>query len=70
MEDKNVLPFQTKAYFSGLKRMGKEAVLLEYPNEGHYLKQPQNNDDLSIRTWQWMEHYLKGKAAAEWMKSK
>ena len=50
--------------------MGKEAVLLEYPNEGHYLKQPQNNDDLSIRTWQWMEHYLKGKAAAEWMKSK
>jgi len=70
MDDKNVLPFQTKAYFSGLKRIGKEAVLLEYPNEGHYLKQPQNNDDLSIRTWQWMEHYLKGKEAAEWMKSK
>ncbi len=41
---------ETKSYFSGLKKMGKESgVILEYPNEGHYLKQPQNNDDLSIR---------------------
>lgn len=69
MDDKNVLPFQTKAYFSGLKRMSKEAVLLEYPNEGHYLKQSQNKDDLNIRTWQWMEHYLKGKEAPEWVKN-
>lgn len=70
MDDKNVLPFQTKAYFSGLKRMSKEAVLLEYPNEGHYLKQSQNKDDLNIRTWQWMEHYLKGKEAPVWVKIK
>ncbi|REC61322.1 hypothetical protein DRF65_16540 [Chryseobacterium pennae] len=67
LKDDNVSPAQTRAYFLGLKRLGKEAVLLEYPMEGHSMIGSGSSRDLNIRTWQWMEHFLKGKPAPEWI---
>lgn len=68
--DNNVPPQQTREYFFGLKRLGKKAVMLEYPMDGHFMFRNETKEDLSVRTWQWMEHFLKGKPSAEWMAPK
>jgi len=67
-KDKNVPPAQSVAYFLGLKRLSKPAVLLEYPEEQHQIVDPVNQQDLSVRTWQWMEYYLKVNPPAEWIR--
>lgn len=67
-KDKNVPPSQSIAYFLGLKRLSKPAVLLEYTEEQHQIVDPVNQQDLSVRTWQWMEYYLKGNPPAEWIR--
>lgn len=65
--DKNVLPTQSAAFFIGLKRLGKKAVFLEYINEQHQIVTPANQQDLAVKTWQWMEYFLKNKPPAEWI---
>lgn len=65
--DDNVPPAQIKEYFFGLKRLRKKAVLLEYPLEGHSMDHTKAKQDLSIKTWQWMEHFLKARPAANWI---
>ncbi len=67
LKDDNVSPAQTRAYFLGLKRLGKGAVLLEYPLEGHSIIGSGSSRDLNIKTWQWMEHFLKEKPAPQWI---
>lgn len=65
--DDNVSPAQTKEYFFGLKRLRKKAVMLEYPLDGHAMISKESRQDLSVRIWQWMEHFLKGRPAADWI---
>ena len=65
--DDNVSPAQTKEYFFGLKRLRKKAVMLEYPLDGHAMISKESRQDLSVRMWQWMEHFLKGRPAADWI---
>lgn len=67
LNDNNVSPAQTKAYFLGLKRLGGRGILLEYPEEGHTLLNPLKQEDLNVRTWQWMEYFLKNKPPSKWM---
>lgn len=68
LKDYNVPPAQSREYFLGLKRLSKKAVLLEYPLEGHTLVQTEAKQDLTVKTWQWMEYFLKGNKPAEWIK--
>ena len=42
-------------------------VLLAYPNEGHGLRGMANRKDLTIRYFQFFDHYLKGAPAPKWM---
>ncbi|WP_317174722.1 alpha/beta hydrolase family protein [Chryseobacterium antibioticum] len=51
LKDNNVSPAQTRSYFLGLKRLGKGAVLLEYPLEGHSMIGSESSRDLNVRTW-------------------
>lgn len=54
-------------FFTGLRRMGKKAWMLTYPNENHGLWLKKNVDDFTLRMMQFFDHYLKDKPAPVWM---
>lgn len=60
--------YQGIELFTGLKRLGKVAWLLQYNNEEHNLEERRNAKDLSIRLAQFFDHYLKGAPMPKWMK--
>ena len=55
------------AFYNALRYNGKNAVLLAYPGEGHGLRGLANRKDLTIRYFQFFDHYLKGAPAPKWM---
>ncbi len=59
--------YQGIEFFVALRRLGKPAWLLEYNNEDHNLTRRADEKDLTIRTLQFYDHYLKGKPAPAWM---
>lgn len=61
--------YQGIEMFVGLRRLGKQAWLLQYNNEEHNLVERRNCKDLSIRLSQFFDHYLKGAPMPEWMKN-
>ena len=56
-------------FYNALRYNGKNAVLLAYPGEGHGLRGLANRKDLTIRYFQFFDHYLKGAPAPAWMKN-
>jgi dipeptidyl aminopeptidase/acylaminoacyl peptidase len=54
-------------FYNALRYNGKKAVMLAYPGEGHGLRGLANRRDLTIRYFQFFDHYLKGVAAPKWM---
>jgi dipeptidyl aminopeptidase/acylaminoacyl peptidase len=66
--DTNVNPDQSRAFFIGLKRLGKKGILIEYPKEGHNVQNKDNQYDLNLKGWQWMDYHLKDNQPAEWIK--
>jgi dipeptidyl aminopeptidase/acylaminoacyl peptidase len=55
------------AMYNAMRYNGKNAVLLAYENEGHGLRGMANRKDLTIRYFQFFDHYLKGGPAPKWM---
>ena len=54
-------------FYNALRYNGKNAVLLAYPGEGHGLRGLANRRDLTVRYFQFFDHYLKGTVAPKWM---
>jgi hypothetical protein len=54
-------------FYNALRYNGKNAILLAYPGEGHGLRGLANRKDLTIRYFQFFNHYLKGDPAPAWM---
>ncbi len=54
-------------YYAMARRMGKEVILLSYPDQGHHLSTKENRIDFLIRMTQYFDHYLKGTQKAKWM---
>ncbi len=54
-------------FYNALRFNGKSAVLLAYPDEGHGLRQLANRKDLTVRFFEFFNHYLKGEPAPKWM---
>ena len=54
-------------FYSALRYNNKTAYLLAYPGEGHGLRGLANRRDLTIRYFQFFDHYLKGTPAPKWM---
>ena len=54
-------------FYNALRYNGKNAVLLAYTGEGHGLRGLGNRKDLTIRYFQFFDHYLKGAPAPKWM---
>ena len=53
-----------------LWRLGKESTLLLYDNEGHVLENPVNQKDLTLKTMEWFDYYLKGSEKPAWIGEK
>lgn len=60
---------ESVAFYSALKRAGKETVLLLYPEEAHVFFDPKKREDLTHRIMEWFDHYLKGSTKSNWMKA-
>ncbi len=54
-------------FYNALRYNGKNAILLAYLNEGHGLRGIANRKDLTIRYFQFFDHYLTGAPAPKWM---
>jgi len=55
------------AFYNALRYNGKKAVLLAYPEEGHGLRGLANQKDLTVRFFEFFDHYLKGAPAPKWL---
>lgn len=54
-------------FYNALRYNGKTAYMLAYPGEGHGLRGLANRRDLTIRYFEFFDHYLKGEPAPKWM---
>ena len=54
-------------FYNALRYNNKSATLLAYLGEGHGLRGVANRRDLTIRFFQFFDHYLKGAPAPKWM---
>ncbi|HSA95228.1 MAG TPA: prolyl oligopeptidase family serine peptidase [Acidobacteriota bacterium] len=54
------------AFYNALRYHNKQAVLLAYPDEGHGLRGLANRRDLTIRFFEFFDHFLKGAPAPKW----
>ncbi len=66
-EDPTVDMRQGVLLYNYARRAGKQAVMLNYPGEGHGLAKKENQLDYHRRIQEWFAHYLKGEPAAPWM---
>jgi len=65
-QDQAVSFRQGLAFFSGLRRLGKPAWMLQYDKYGHGESGPERLDCL-LRMTQFFDHYLKSSPAPRWM---
>ncbi|MEP6491898.1 MAG: prolyl oligopeptidase family serine peptidase [bacterium] len=54
-------------FYNALRFNGKNAVLLAYTGEGHGLRGLANRKDLTVRYFQFFDHYLRGAPAPKWL---
>jgi dipeptidyl aminopeptidase/acylaminoacyl peptidase len=54
-------------FYEALRYNKKDAVLLAYTGEGHGLRGLANRRDLTVRYFEFFDHYLKGTPAPKWM---
>jgi dipeptidyl aminopeptidase/acylaminoacyl peptidase len=60
--------FHSIELFTALRRLKKPCWLIEYEDQDHVLDQTSNcSIDFTIKQQQFFDHYLKGKAAPDWM---
>ncbi|MEN8153671.1 MAG: prolyl oligopeptidase family serine peptidase [Acidobacteriota bacterium] len=60
--------YQGIELYLALRRLGKECIFLQYRGEPHHLQQYPNKLDYSIKFKEYLDHYLKGKEAPEWIR--
>jgi dipeptidyl aminopeptidase/acylaminoacyl peptidase len=61
--------YQGIEYFTGLRRLGKPAWLLNYNDEPHWPLKWQNRLDFNVRMQEYFDFYLKGAKEPDWMKN-
>ena len=67
-DNDRAVPFQEgMALFLSLRRLGKEALLINYKNENHTLDQIENQKDWTNKMQQYFDYYLKGSKRPDWM---
>ncbi len=66
--DEAVPWYQSIELYLALRRNGKESVFLHYYDEPHHLRKLANRLDYAIKMKEYMDHYLKGIPAPDWIK--
>lgn len=67
-EDRHVNWQQSVEFYMALRRLGKTATMLLYPDEKHILMKEKNQKNLSLRINQWFDYYLKNDQSVTWAK--
>ena len=55
-EDYNVDPHQSMEFYFALRSLGKKCIMLVYPDEGHGILKPANQNDMTQRIQQWFSY--------------
>ncbi len=66
-EDDAVPWSQGVELYLAMRRLGKECVMLQYRGGPHHPKQYPNKLDYAMRMKEYLDHYLKGTPAPEWI---
>lgn len=67
-DNDRAVPYQEgQSLFFALRRLGKQAWLVNYKKEGHTLDQAENKKDWTNKMQQYFDYYLKGADRPEWM---
>ena len=67
-KDENIPSDHTMAFYNALRRNGKCVIALFYKDEGHVVQNQQAQTDLTSRTLDWFDYFLKGDTGVEWIK--
>ncbi|MFB3853847.1 MAG: prolyl oligopeptidase family serine peptidase [Vicinamibacterales bacterium] len=67
-EDGAVPWYQSIELYLALRRLGKEAIFLQYRGEPHHVQKYPNKLDYAIKMKEFFDHYLKGAPAPDWIK--
>lgn len=59
---------QSIELYLAMRRNGKEAVFLQYRDEPHHPQTYANKLDWAMKMKEWIDHYLKGTLAPDWIK--
>jgi dipeptidyl aminopeptidase/acylaminoacyl peptidase len=59
--------YQGIEMFVAMRRLGKEAYLINYNNDAHNPTKRANQLDIAMRQMQFFDHHLRGMPAPEWM---
>ncbi len=54
-------------YYNTLRRLNKPVIMLQYEGENHGLRKTSNQIDYALRMMEYLDHYLKGEEAPEWL---
>ncbi|MGO4771824.1 prolyl oligopeptidase family serine peptidase [Flavobacterium sp. W22_SRS_FK3] len=64
----SAVPYQEgQSLFFALRRLGKEAWLVNYKKESHTLDKANNRKDWTLKMQQYFDYYLKGSDRPDWM---
>jgi Prolyl oligopeptidase family len=66
-EDGAVPWYQGIELYLTMRRLDKDCIFLQYNGEPHHLKKYPNKLDYTIKMKQYLDHYLKGKPAPDWI---
>ncbi len=67
-EDGAVPWYQGIELYLAMRRLGKDCIFLQYHGEPHHLQKYPNKVDYAIKMKEYLDHYLKGQPAAEWIR--
>lgn len=67
-KDEAVPWYQGIELYLAMRRLEKDCIFLQYRGEPHHLKKYANKLDYTIKFKQYLDHYLKGEEAADWIK--
>ncbi|QSB29188.1 S9 family peptidase [Flavobacterium sp. CLA17] len=67
-DNDRAVPYQEgQSLFFALRRLGKQAWLVNYKKEGHTLEDAANKKDWTLKMQQYFDYYLKGADRPSWM---
>lgn len=66
--DKNIAGCHTMAFYTALRRNNKTVIALFYTDEAHDMQKPQDQFDLTSRTLDWFDYFLKGDSDIYWIR--